>query len=84
MLACSMAYQPVTVTLGSPVVIEFTYSRRRLKDRKGWPIHNRSKIVFQGWGASGMRTVYASIFGALIIAAAAIPPAILIFDLAGL
>jgi hypothetical protein len=40
-------------------------------------------IVFQGWGASGMRTIYASIFGALIIAAAAIPPAILLFDLAG-
>ena len=41
------------------------------------------ETVFQGWGASGMRTIYASIFGALIIAAAAIPPAILIFDLAG-
>jgi hypothetical protein len=41
------------------------------------------ETVFQGWGASGMRTVYASIFGVLIIAAAAIPPAILLFDLAG-
>jgi hypothetical protein len=42
------------------------------------------RIVFQGWGASRMRTVYASIFGTLIIVAAAVPPAILIFDLAGL